>query len=421
MLFQFTNKVISYIKRKVLKILKKTNKKLDSFFIKLLYSPRKKSLKHQKNNKTNILILVHHLSNGGAERVVSHLCDEFSKKYNVILVNFEKEKEIDYKCSVKRIIINPIIFLCKFRTINKLKKIKKHYNITHSISFGTSINYYNTMSKVNDTTIISVRNYMSKSIKYEMQKSYIEEAVKYADKIIAVSDMVKYDLIRTFNADEKKISIIYNYCDGEKIDNFLKDPKEINMGEKVVINVGRLTYQKCQINLIKAFKQVVDKIPDAKLIILGQGPLKNELNEEILNLGLKDNIFLYGFKVNPYIYLKNSSIFVLSSLYEGMSNALLEAMYCGLPIIATDCRAGVREILAPNTNFEQYNTNVTYEEHGVLVPVMYNDSNTEFMAEAIIKMLQNDELRQSYSIKSKDRIKDFYKEKILKKWFKIIE
>ena len=113
----------------------------------------------------------------------------------------------------------------------------------------------------------------------------------------------------------------------------------------MVINIGRLTYQKAQVHLIRAFKRVVNEIPSSKLVILGQGELKKELDNEIINCNLQNNVFMLGFQENPYIYLKKSSVFVLSSLYEGMSNALLEAMYCVLPIIATDCKTGTKKIL----------------------------------------------------------------------------
>ncbi|MBR3673348.1 MAG: glycosyltransferase [Clostridia bacterium] len=384
--------------------------------------------KTNKCNKKNIMILVSRLNNGGAERTASNIADELSKKYNVILVTQENKKEMDYKCNVRRIELDEkrdsdssLIYFLK--QIKQLKKIKKEENITHTISFCTRMNYFNVMSKVNDETIISIRNYLSKSEKDEKNFLIIKKSAKYADKIVVVSEVLIEDQVKNFNADKQNIYVINNFLDEEKIESkFIEDGSEQKIkNEKVVLNVGRLTYQKGQVNLINAFRKVVDALPDAKLVILGQGNLKDDLEKRIKLLSLSNNVYLMGFQDNPYMYMKKSQLFVLSSFYEGMSNVILEAMYCGLPIISTDCKSGTRELLAPNTDFNKINTNITREEYGILVPVIQNQNDEKLLAEAIIELLRNRELREKYSNQSKKRAKEFSKDKIMKKWIEIIE
>ena len=410
--------MINKVKKIFIKIVKRT----DCLLVELLYCLNKVFNKNIKMNEKNIMILVSRLNNGGAEKVAATISDEISRKYNLVLVTCSGITDEDYKCDANRIILNDekAKFLKQFSLVRQLKKIKKKNNITHTISFCSRMNYINTMSKTYDTTIISIRNYLSESEKEKKYKHINQMSGKYSDKIVVVSKLLIDDQIKNFNAEKRKISVIYNYCDEEKIKFELEEKNSLTKEKNTVINIGRLTEQKGQINLIRAFKKVVEEIPDVKLIILGQGELKEKLEKEIKELKLENNISLMGFKKNPYIYMKKAELFVLSSFYEGMSNVILEAMCCGLPIISTDCKTGTREIIAPNSNLYIENTEITKEEYGILVPVMKNELYENYLAEAIIEILKNKELREYYANKSKDRIKDFSKEKLIKKWFDIL-
>ena len=286
------------------------------------------------------MILVSRLYNGGAEKVAAIIANEISKKYNLVLVTIEDKNENDYECTATRIVLkeNQGKFLVKKNLVKQIRKIKEKYNITHTISLCSKMNYFNVMSKVNDVNIISIRNYLSVSVKEKKYQHINKVSAKYADKIIVVSKQLIEDQVKNFKADKGKIHVIYNYIDEERIDECLIDAN-IDKNENSIINIGRLSYQKGQLNLIRAFKKVVMIISNAKLYILGQGELKEELEHEIKKLDLEKNVFMLGFQKNPYKFLKEANVFVLSSFYEGMSNAILEAMYCGLPIISTDCKS----------------------------------------------------------------------------------
>lgn len=380
--------------------------------------------KEVQNNSKSIMILIYHLRNGGAERVASNLCDDLIKKYNTILVTIDPISSDDYNCKAKRIVLDSN---CSkhFRIIsfaNQIRKIKKQYNITHSISFCTKMNYLNCISKCKDKTIISIRNYLSLSPKELIpeNKYMSQKAGKFADEIVVVSDLLKNDQIKKYNANESKIKTIYNFIDNHKIDNYLEKEK-ITKKKNTIINIGRLTEQKNQISLINAFVNVIKVIPDAQLIILGKGELEKELYNIIKKNNLEKNVHLYGFEDNPYKYLKMSNIFVLSSSFEGMSNSILEAMYCGLPVISTDCMAGTREIIAPNTDFNYRNTTSTKEKYGILVPVLEKKQDEIIMSKAIIDLLSNNQLIKHYEEMSKIRAKDFLKENILNQWLAILD
>jgi glycosyltransferase involved in cell wall biosynthesis len=134
----------------------------------------------------------------------------------------------------------------------------------------------------------------------------------------------------------------------------------------VILAVGRLTKQKDFPTLIRSFAQVRQNVP-ARLLILGEGVDRDELEALVRQLGLQDDVSLPGFVDNPYAYMHRAGLFVLSSRWEGLPTVLIEALYCGRPVIATDCPSGPREILA-NGRF------------GALVPV----GDVEALSRAIV-------------------------------------
>lgn len=405
------------------KIIVSIIQRVDTFIVEIKYLFGRLFCKKEKYSKKSILVFVSQLCNGGAERVAANLSDELSKKYKVILVTYTPPTKNDYSCGVKRIVIDEkkSRFFKYNYVIRNLKKIKKKYHITHSISFCSKANYLNVMSRVNDKTIISIRSYLKYS---EVDQQYYrlnKVAGKYCDEEVVVSSQLIEEQINEYNSSKDKIKVIHNFVDKEKIDKCLKEKNNVILSKNTIINVGRLSNQKGQKYLIRAMSFVVKKVPDAELIILGKGELEEELKKEINALHLEKNVKLLGYKSNPYIYMKQASCFVLSSFFEGMPNVILEAMYIGLPIISCDCISGVREVLAPKTDINYRNMNKSKEEYGILVPIMKEDKAVNYLADAIVEMLQDKELNDYYRKQSKKRIKDFSKEKKMKEWLNIVK
>src|SRR5699024_1692708 len=135
----------------------------------------------------------------------------------------------------------------------------------------------------------------------------------------------------------------------------------------LIMNMGRLVEEKGQWHLIRAMKYVTQEIKNAKLIIMGVGELESYLKVLVEQLNLVNNVKFLGFKRNPFKYIKNSDLFVMSSISEGFGNVLIEAMACNVPVISTDCRYGPREILEPQSDFNSSTNKIEYCEYGVLV------------------------------------------------------
>ena len=270
---------------------------------------------------------------------------------------------------------------------------------------------------------------------------------KKADKIIVVSKYTKKLLIDKLKIKENKIEVIYNFINisditkqtEEQLHNF----ENIFNNKKILISIGRLTYEKGQWCLIRGFKTLKEIFPDYKLIIIGDGNLRKYLLELSNSLQLKTyntwdkmdlygnyDVYFLGFQQNPFRFMKRSKLFVFTSLWEGFGLAMIEAMACGLPIISTDCYSGPREILSPSTDVFYKTKEIEKAEYGILIPEAdkkkkkSNDPLTymeKCLIEAIKEVLENDNLYEYYKEKSLKRAHDFDKNQVINKWVELIE
>lgn len=385
-----------------------------------------------------VFFLIGTLSSGGAERVVSNLSLHLNSNFKKHIVLFGNTSKIDYpfngeilyldKLNQKNILNKIIAFIIR---IYKLKKLKKENKESTFISFLEYPNLLNLMTISGEKRIISVRNHMStkhkNGIKSCFWKMTIKLMYKRADMIIAVSKEIKKDLIKNFNIDEEKIIVIYNsysindiqrLCK-EKIDEEYKDIFE----KPVIITAGRLSQQKGQWHLIRTFKNVKEKIPNAKLVILGHGELREELMVLSNNLGISKDVHFLGFCENPFKFIAKSKVFVLTSYFEGFPNALAEAMACKIPVISTDCASGPRELLIRDYDLNEKMGSCNRGEYGFLVPSFNKDNENIIenkITNIIIELFKNDEMYKIYSEKSFERIQNFDINTIIRKWEEVI-
>lgn len=407
---------------KIIKQLKSKDKQ-----IKYLAQIKLKGFFKLPARKKNILILLRNLSNGGAEKLLINLANELALKYNVIVITANKQN-CDYNFNGKVIEIPNLDV--DMLSIKRVRYLKKKYNITHSLSGSISYNYLNVASRYKDKVIISVHNMLSfkvhisdndKKTIFNLQKRQkrIVLANEFADTITCVSKEVAEEQNIYFGASKRKIKVIYNFIDFQQIS---KEKKLNEDKSKIIITAGRIEKVKNQISLIKAFKLVLKKHPDAKLWILGRGSEEENLKKLIKKLKLESNVFLLGFKQNIYEYLKQANIFILTSKYEGMPVVLIEAMACSLPVISTDCSAGPREIIAPDTDYRKKTNKIDKCEYGILIPpIGDSDKYEKNIAQALLELLDNQKLEKYYQNQSFKRAKDFDKKIILKQWEEIFK
>jgi glycosyltransferase involved in cell wall biosynthesis len=166
-----------------------------------------------------------------------------------------------------------------------------------------------------------------------------------ADQIICLCDAAIDDMVEHLGISRAKLVRIYNPVDVEMLLRLAENAESPYTGPGPhAIAMGRLQREKAYDMLLWAFSSVLKAFPQAQLTILGEGPLETQLKKQAVELGVDHAVAFPGFQKNPWPYVKHADLFVLASRFEGLPNALLEALALGVPVVATDCPGGVREI-----------------------------------------------------------------------------
>jgi glycosyltransferase involved in cell wall biosynthesis len=321
-----------------------------------------------KASKERLALFLPGLYEGGAERSILNLAEGISARgYSVDLVLARAEgpymeqvpdtvRLVDLKASrVLGSVPALIEYLRRERPIALLSAMfanvialwARHLsNVPHRLI----INEQNTLSSL-------VKN--KNDLRWKLYPKLAASFYPWADNIIAVSNDVAEDLACVAKIPPHLIHVIYNPVVTPDLQKKSEVPLEhpwFKAGEPpVILAVGRLTDQKAFDVLIRAFSLVRKNHP-ARLLILGEGENRSALESLIRQLGLEHDAELMGFVQNPYPYMAHTSLFVLPSRWEGLPTVLIEALYLGVPIIATDCPGGSRDILKDG-------------QYGKLVPV----------------------------------------------------
>ncbi|HNQ28241.1 MAG TPA: glycosyltransferase [Aquaticitalea sp.] len=252
--------------------------------------------------------------------------------------------------------------------------------------------------------------YSYKGFQSTFNKTLIRLLYKQADVVISNSHGNAKDLLDNFEVPDNKMRVIHNPIDLDKIkaiepNQSFFDPEKFN-----IITVGRMDIGKNHKMLIEAIHQLQN--PLLRLYIFGFGELENELQQLIVKLDIENQVFLMGFDANPYKYLKAADLFIFGSNHEGFPNVLLEAMACQLPILTTNCQSGPSEIM----ELKEEKNDLMITDYGILVPI----KNVELMAKGIDYFVTHKSFIESCKINGQKRIKEFEKDKILKKYIDII-
>lgn len=355
-----------------------------------------------------LLLYIDTLRRGGAERVMSVIASYFSNKYEVTLVNNVHDSasvdQYEINKNVKRYYLDDMYkktgncLIKTYQRILKLREICKAEKIEVGLSFlgNGNIRFLISTIGLKMKKIVSVRNDPIKE--YKGKEFFAKWLFKKADGVVFQTDDAKSWFPKKV---QQKSSVILNPVNPIFFETIWKQPTNIK-----IVTTGRLVKQKNHEMLIKAFKIVHDKFPEAMLYIYGsdygsgQTSRKKQLNSLVKYLSIEDKVLFPGNSDNVPKLLSNSTMFVLSSDYEGMPNALMEAMAVGLPCISTDCPCG-----GPRTIIKD-------GENGLLVKV----GDYESLADKMISVLDDKELLISLANNAKKSANDFKTELIMQQW-----
>lgn len=402
----------------------------------------------QASQSRKVLFVIRSLKGGGAERALSNIVTHFPDDWQIdILVDSEAVVEYPYKGNLLSLGLDNCknrkspFFLMKemVKKTKYLRRIKKKNGYEACISFLDTSNVANILSgKKYCKTIISIRVDMTakeSKLLYRISAwPLMQLFYKRADRIVAVSKEIEEKLKKQFEISEYSITTITNGYDETAIMRQAGQEPQDNVdtfNRPLVVTAGRLNEQKGQWHLIRSFAKVVKEIPDAMLLIMGEGALREYLQKVIQVNGLEENVVLLGRCDNPFWYEVKADVFVLPSLYEGYPNALAEAVCCGIPCVATDFHSGAREILAPDMDIMgERVSGLTEAQYGILTPLCGGQQysgvepleNAERQLADVIVMLLSDEARNQYYRKQSEiRRESLSIEETVKEWIRVIE
>ena len=346
-----------------------------------------------------IEFFVGEFSEGGAERVISILANELASRGHEVAI-LKYFNSINYYKTDERVRINSLEELTgtksKFKNISYLHRHLKSFDGVF-VSFLAPFNILALIANMGNKTpiVVADRNDPSRLPGNKYLRSLRDYLYRFADRVVVQTNKNKTYFC---NKVQSKTEVIYNPL----ILNGMEGKGLNTLKSKTIINIGRLEPQKNQDMLIDVFKKFHEVHPKYELIIYGEGSYRKNLEVKINELGLKEFVTLPGNVKDIFDKLCECEFFVLSSNYEGMPNALIEAMGLGVPIISTKV-SGATDLVQDGIN-------------GLLVNV--NDDNGLY--DSMIKLAESEELRRDLGLEAV-KIADLLNSKnICDRWEKTI-
>jgi len=349
-----------------------------------------------------ILVFIPNCNQGGTERVAVRLSQMLKEEAITVTIVTLCKNDMPYNLEgIEHIALGYTESNKVKRFISRYKKLKdivKRKKITHIVSMGEYPNILNAMMGSNVKKIARVTNSFSSLTWRDWLIGILTKIFyKRLDLIITPSKYLEFELEKYFGINSN-IKTIYNFLDIKAI----TDEREKNRKIKRIVHIGQLVEQKAQHYLIEAINKLrMDNGKwrikgDFELVIIGKGEREKELKELVKKYKLEDKIRFLGWQDNPFYWLQNSDVFVLTSRWEGMPNVLIEAMACKCPVISFDCPSGPNEIIDKPG------------ENGVLLEV----GDVEGLSESIANVLNDEEYGEKLSKNAYKRALDFDVEKI---------
>lgn len=384
----------------------------------------------------NVMLITPMLHQGGFERICVMTARLLAADYDVTVVVFSMEDiafdisnlkviNLDLKSRPGRLakVINVL------RRSRKLTKLQKNLNTDVSYSFGMTANIANALTGGAKKKICACHSF--EEIK---NGRYMKLIGKKADLLFCCAKKMTDLAVKQYGFSN--IETLWNPCDTEEVREQSRrgNKEELTFFEEekpVFVSMGREDEVKGFWHLLKAFRRVSESLPDAKLAVIGEGSFE-KYKALARELQIEDRIWFTGLKKNPFPYLAKGKAYVLSSISEGLPNALVEALSLSLPVISVNCLSGPAEILHENWQEAEEKKEYFEADYGILTPAVSQtpdfqakwqkegkiiklEKEEEILAEAMLRIATDEELCRHYRERGICRAEDFSKEKYKKK------
>lgn len=384
----------------------------------------------------NVMLITPMLHQGGFERICVMTARLLAADYDVTIVVFSMEDiafdisnlkviNLDLKSRPGRLakVINVL------RRSRKLTKLQKNLNTDVSYSFGMTANIANALTGGAKKKICACHSF--EEIK---NGRYMKLIGKKADLLFCCAKKMTDLAVKQYGFSN--IETLWNPCDTEEVREQSRrgNKEELTFFEEekpVFVSMGREDEVKGFWHLLKAFRRVSESLPDAKLAVIGEGSFE-KYKALARDLQIEDRIWFTGLKKNPFPYLAKGKAYVLSSISEGLPNALVEALSLSLPVISVNCLSGPAEILHENWQEAEEKKEYFEADYGILTPAVSQtpdfqakwqnegkliklEKEEEILAEAMLRIATDEELCRHYKERGSCRAEDFSKEKYKKK------
>ena len=384
----------------------------------------------------NVMLITPMLHQGGFERICVMTARHLEADYDVTIVVLSMEDiafdisnlkviNLDLKSRPGRLakVINVL------RRSRKLTKLQKNLNTDVSYSFGMTANIANALTGGAKKKICACHSF--EEIK---NGRYMKLIGKKADLLFCCAKKMTDLAVKQYGFSN--IETLWNPCDTEEVREQSRkgNKEELTFFEEekpVFVSMGREDEVKGFWHLLKAFRRVSESLPDAKLAVIGEGSFE-KYKALARELQIEERIWFTGLKKNPFPYLAKGKAYVLSSISEGLPNALVEALSLSLPVISVNCLSGPAEILHENWQEAEEKKEYFEADYGILTPAVSQtpdfqakwqnegkliklEKEEEILAEAMLRIATDEELCRHYKERGSCRAEDFSKEKYKKK------
>jgi len=377
---------------------------------------------------------------GGVEKIFSDLSFFLNKHGHecFLFVMDNREAAFPFAGKMQRICFSmkgdfKVTYFTVIQSFFALNHYKRKYKIDITISALELCNMLNLLNFSKSKEIVTFHNHkfqyeITPIFRDKVMERVLKKVLNKSSAITGVSNALCERVVSHYNFPPERVKTIYNSFGVSKISEVAKKPLpagyEKFMTKNTFVTMSRFVEQKGLHKLILAFSLLQKEVSDAKLIMIGDGVLKDGLVMLADSLGISEHVLFTGFLAEPFNIIARARGFVFSSYYEGFGNVLVEAMSTGACVISTDCLAGPREIIAPGTNgsadsVEKCEFGILTKTHDGVWSTEIDDSVIQ-LKEAMQMLAEDDELYQHYKKQSLKRAQDFEHEKIYAQWLETI-